>query len=79
MWNAPVCSIRMNLIPFQLCAFFGSGIDDDTAFGVNLHGHLIGFFSRVVKDIHEHLDDILISMVVIIVQDDVIARDVDHA
>src|SRR5262245_13247381 len=55
--------------------FLGRREDDDFAFRIDLHGHLMASFRRVAEELVKHPLDVFVRMVVAVPQDHVIARD----
>ncbi len=79
MRNAPVRAVRVNLIALQLGALFRSRIDDDAAGAVHFAGHEKRPLAAVAEKLDQHLDDVIIGVIVIIQQDDVITRNRHNA
>lgn len=70
--DPPVWSVRAYLITLQLGPLAMGGIDNDTTGPIHRYGHLVGDLHRMPKEMGEHLDDILVGVVVVVEQHDVI-------
>lgn len=66
MWYPPIGTVGMNLITLQFGAFFRRRINDDMAPGIDSAGHFEGCRLAMTKSPHQHFDDIIIGVVVII-------------
>jgi len=78
MRDAPIPPVRVNLVALQLGALLCRSIDDDAAGAVDLAGHQKRALAAVAEQLDQHLDDVIIRVVIVIQQDDVIARNRDY-
>ncbi len=71
--DAPITAVCMDLVAFELGPLFGRGVDDRLAGGVNFDGLAIGIDTRQTKELLKQLDHIVISVIVVVQHDDVVA------
>lgn len=64
----------MDLVSLQFRVFFGRGKADGTAFCVHFDSDLEPTFYLMTKQGSHHLDDVFIRVIIVIPQDDMIAR-----
>ena len=72
-FNAPITAVCMDLVAFELGPLFGRGIDDCLTGGVHFDGLAIGIDPRQAKELLKQLDHIVISVIVVVQHDDVVA------
>lgn len=73
--DTKIASERQNLVAFQLGPLFVGGADDRSPGAVDLLGHQHRLLLAVAKQVLEHVDDVVIRVLIIIEQYDVIRRE----
>ena len=64
----------MNLVALELGAFLRCGIDNDAAVRMDFRRDHEAFFDRMAKEALHHVDDVVERVVVVIVKNDVVRR-----
>jgi hypothetical protein len=72
--HAPVRAKRVDLIPGELGFGKGARQQDSTAAGIHFYSMLIGLIERKDKERLQHLDNVVIGMIVVVEQHHVIGR-----
>lgn len=76
MRNAPIRAISMDLIALEFGALERRGIDDDAAARINFARHQERALAAVIENFHQHLNHVVVGVLVVIQQNDVIPRNV---
>lgn len=76
MGDAPVGAISMNLVSLEFSPLLRGRIDNHPAAGINLARHFKSPGVAVPKDLHQHLNNVIIGVIIVIEQNNMILRDV---
>ncbi len=79
MGNPPIGAVGVNLIALKFGAFFRRCVNDDGALRIYFHSHTKSRLDAMTEYLGQHFDDIIIRVVIIVQENDVIARNAHDA